>query len=186
MFLSSVDSWGTMLLGERSRVRVPLKWMHFSIYLILPASLDPGVYSAFNRNEYQKIFLGAKHGRSVRLTTLPPSESRLALTSPTSGCRSVGIIRSRTYVISGLFWSLQYMFGSWKCRNFLSELLSTSKTDSTPLSSLISDVREFQVNDWHIPALVKIKWKSSWFLHANWPFRTRLNSLLRLSFLQTK
>jgi hypothetical protein len=26
----------------------------FSIYLILPATLDPGVYSASNRNEYQK------------------------------------------------------------------------------------------------------------------------------------
>jgi hypothetical protein len=26
----------------------------FSMYLILPAALDPGVYSASNRNEYQK------------------------------------------------------------------------------------------------------------------------------------
>jgi hypothetical protein len=26
----------------------------FSIYLILPAALGPGVYSAYNRNEYQK------------------------------------------------------------------------------------------------------------------------------------
>jgi hypothetical protein len=26
----------------------------FSIYLILPAAVDPGVYSASNRNEYQK------------------------------------------------------------------------------------------------------------------------------------
>jgi hypothetical protein len=26
----------------------------FSIYLILPAALGPGVYSAFNKNEYQK------------------------------------------------------------------------------------------------------------------------------------
>jgi hypothetical protein len=26
----------------------------FSIYLILPVALDPGVYSASNRNEYQK------------------------------------------------------------------------------------------------------------------------------------
>jgi hypothetical protein len=25
-----------------------------SIYIILQAALDPGVYSAFNRNEYQK------------------------------------------------------------------------------------------------------------------------------------
>jgi hypothetical protein len=26
----------------------------FSIYLILPAAIDHGVYSAFNSNEYQK------------------------------------------------------------------------------------------------------------------------------------
>jgi hypothetical protein len=26
----------------------------FSIYLILPAALDPGVYSVSNKNEYQK------------------------------------------------------------------------------------------------------------------------------------
>jgi hypothetical protein len=28
--------------------------MNFPIYLILPAALGPGVYSASNRNEYQK------------------------------------------------------------------------------------------------------------------------------------
>ena len=33
----------------------------------------PGVDSASNRNEYQEYFLGVKGGRSLRLTTLPPS-----------------------------------------------------------------------------------------------------------------
>jgi hypothetical protein len=28
--------------------------VNFLIYLILPTALDPGVYSASNRNEYQK------------------------------------------------------------------------------------------------------------------------------------
>jgi hypothetical protein len=41
----------------------------FSIYLILSTALGPGVYSASNRNEYQKIFLGVKGGWRVRLTT---------------------------------------------------------------------------------------------------------------------
>jgi hypothetical protein len=48
----------------------------FSTYLILPAALGSGVYSAFNRNEYQKQkkkFWGVEHGRLVRLTTSPPS-----------------------------------------------------------------------------------------------------------------
>jgi hypothetical protein len=40
----------------------------FSIYLIFQAALGPGVYSASNTNEYQKIFLGVKRGRCVRLT----------------------------------------------------------------------------------------------------------------------
>jgi hypothetical protein len=38
----------------------------FSIFLILPAALGPGIYSAPNRNEYQKIFLGVKCGRLLR------------------------------------------------------------------------------------------------------------------------
>jgi hypothetical protein len=45
---------------------------------MLPAELGPGVYSASNRNEYQKICVGAKRGRHIRLTILPPSVSRLS------------------------------------------------------------------------------------------------------------
>jgi hypothetical protein len=50
----------------------------FSIYLILPAALSPGVYSASNRNEYQESSWGAKYGRCVELTTSPPSVSQLS------------------------------------------------------------------------------------------------------------
>jgi hypothetical protein len=46
----------------------------FSIDLILPAALGPGVDSASNRNEYQEFSWGGK----ARLTTLPPSVSRLS------------------------------------------------------------------------------------------------------------
>jgi hypothetical protein len=43
-----------MLQAGRSWVPDPMsKWI-FSIYLILPASLSPGIYSASKRNEYQK------------------------------------------------------------------------------------------------------------------------------------
>jgi hypothetical protein len=43
------------LQDKRSRVRDPMRWMtFFSMYLILPAALGPGVHSASNRNEYQK------------------------------------------------------------------------------------------------------------------------------------
>jgi hypothetical protein len=36
-------------------------------------TVAPGVDSASNRNEYQEYLLGAKDGRCVGLTTLPPS-----------------------------------------------------------------------------------------------------------------
>jgi hypothetical protein len=49
------------------------------IYIILPAALCPGVYSASNINKYQKqkeYFWGVERGRCVGLTTLPTSVSR--------------------------------------------------------------------------------------------------------------
>jgi hypothetical protein len=55
----------------------------FSIYLILPAALGPEVYSASNRNEYQKqknnnVSGGLNASGAKGLTTLPPSVSRLS------------------------------------------------------------------------------------------------------------
>jgi hypothetical protein len=52
-----------------------------SIYLILPVALGPGVYSAPNKNEYQKEtnnILGSRARPVRKLTTLPPSVSRLS------------------------------------------------------------------------------------------------------------
>jgi hypothetical protein len=45
-----------MLQFGRSRNRDPMTmfFFFFLIYLILPGALGPGVYSASNRNEYQK------------------------------------------------------------------------------------------------------------------------------------
>jgi hypothetical protein len=57
------------------------KWIFFTLPLILPAALGPAVYSASNRNEFQKqkiMFLGSKRGQCEVLTTLPPSLSRLS------------------------------------------------------------------------------------------------------------
>jgi hypothetical protein len=54
----------------------------FSIYLILPAALNAGVYSVSNRNEYQKqkynVSGEVMRGRCVRLTSLGPAVSRLS------------------------------------------------------------------------------------------------------------
>jgi hypothetical protein len=48
-FHVSQSGYETMLKPGRSRVRDPMRF-----YLILLAVLVPGIYSAFNRNEYQK------------------------------------------------------------------------------------------------------------------------------------
>jgi hypothetical protein len=56
--------------------------VNFSIYLIPPAAVGPGVHLASNRNEYlkqrNKCFLGAECGRCVELKTSPPSVSCLS------------------------------------------------------------------------------------------------------------
>jgi hypothetical protein len=64
----------TMIQVGRSRVRDPMRWI-FSIYLILPATIGPGVCSVSNRNEYQKqknIFSGSR-ARLVPSGALPDS-----------------------------------------------------------------------------------------------------------------
>jgi hypothetical protein len=48
--------------------------LFFSIYLILPAAIDPDVHSTSSRNEYQKrkiMFLGSR-ARPVRKANRPP------------------------------------------------------------------------------------------------------------------
>jgi hypothetical protein len=52
-----------MLQAEWSWVQDPTRSLNFFIYLILPATVDPEVHSAANRNEYRtqkKIVLGKR------------------------------------------------------------------------------------------------------------------------------
>jgi hypothetical protein len=72
----SVVGWGTMLQAGRSRVRVPMRWIFFN--WPNPSSTMALESTHSNRNEYQESSWGIKSGRRIRLTTLPPSGSRLS------------------------------------------------------------------------------------------------------------
>jgi hypothetical protein len=68
-----------MLQTRRSRLRIPMRSLDFSIYLTLPTALMAlGVDSASKRNEYQESSCEVKGGGRVRLTISAPSVSRFS------------------------------------------------------------------------------------------------------------
>jgi hypothetical protein len=75
----SIVSWGTMRQAGSSRIRFPMRPLTgFQFTYSVEPHYGPGVYSASNSDEYQKMFLGSKVRPEVRLTNSPPSVSRLS------------------------------------------------------------------------------------------------------------
>jgi hypothetical protein len=74
----NVVGWGTMLQVSRSRVQFLRRSLDFSIDLTLPAALWPSGRLSLKQKWVPGIFLGVRSARRVRLTTSPPSVSRLS------------------------------------------------------------------------------------------------------------
>jgi hypothetical protein len=74
----SVVGWGTMLQTGRSRVRVPMRWIFFNWPNPSSQTMALGSTQPLTQMSTMKIPGGVKRGRRVRLTTLPPSVSRLS------------------------------------------------------------------------------------------------------------
>jgi hypothetical protein len=67
-----------MLQAGRSRVRVPMRWIFFNLPNPSSHTMALGSTQPLTEMSTRKIPGGVKLGRRVRLTTLPPSVSRLS------------------------------------------------------------------------------------------------------------
>jgi hypothetical protein len=146
----SVVGWGTMLQAGKSRVRVPMKSLNFSMDLILPAALMALRSTQNFTARYRDSFIFYL----ISINTLKMCQSRygsikIGVSTPIISWSILWILRSfRTYALSrNIAWTIRsgkwarYVPSAWEVRDVLVYKISVREPQGKRLRGVGLDGR---------------------------------------------